>query len=74
MKIESHDEAFIGIKKTILVLFNAKVAARFVVINRLQNSTLEFHEFNSESEAEIVNQFSKNRGDAPNKESVHEVI
>ncbi len=59
VKIESHDEAFVGIKKTILVLFNAKVAERFVVINRLQNSTLEFHEFNPENEAEILNQFNR---------------
>lgn len=73
VKIESHDEAFIGIKRTILVLFNAKVADRFVVINRLQNSTLEFYEFNPENETEILNQFNKNRGDVPNTEITHEI-
>lgn len=73
VKIESHDEAFAGIKKTILVLFNANVAERFVVINRLQNSTLEFHEFNPENETEILQQFNKNRGDIPDRESFCEV-
>jgi len=73
VKIESHDEAFTGIKKTILVLFNAKVAERFVVINRLQNSTLEFHEFNSENETEILHQFNKDRGDIPDRESSCEI-
>ena len=34
VKIGSHDEAFLDIKKTILVLFNAKVADRFVIIGR----------------------------------------
>lgn len=65
VKKESHDEAFLGIKKTILVLFNAKVASRFVVINRLQNSKLELYEFDPENESEILNQFNKNRGDVP---------
>lgn len=73
VKIESHNEAFLGIKKTILVLFNAKVAERFVVINRSQNSTLEFHEFNPENETGIVNQFNKDRGDIPYRENSHEV-
>ncbi len=73
VKIESHNEAFIGIKRTILVLFNAKVAERFVVINRLQNSTLEFNEFNPENETEILNQFNKNRGDVPNRETAREI-
>ncbi len=73
VKIESHDEAFLGIKKTILVLFNAKVADRFVVINRLQNSTLEFHEFDPENETDIVNQFNKDRGDIPVKENSLEI-
>jgi predicted ABC-type ATPase len=73
VKIESHDEAFIGIKKTILVLFNAKVAERFVIINRLQNSTLEFHEFDPENEREILDQFNKGRADTPGRESSREI-
>ena len=73
VKIESHDEAFTGIKRTILVLFNAKVAERFVVINRLQNSIFEFNEFNPENETEILNQFNKNRGDIPNIEITREI-
>lgn len=73
VKKESHDDAFNGIKNTILVLFNAKVANRFVVISRLQNSTLEFNEFNPENEIEILNQFNKNRGNIPNSENFDEV-
>ena len=73
VKIESHDEAFVGIKKTILVLFSANVANRFIVINRLQNSKLELHEFDPKNEAEILFQFNKNRGDIPNTESSREV-
>ena len=69
VKKESHDEAFLGINKTILVLFNAKVADRFVVINRLENSTFEFQEFNPENETEILNQFNKNRGKIPTAEN-----
>lgn len=74
VKIESHDEAFVGIKKTVLVLFNAKVASRFVVINRSQNSKLEFHEFDPENEIDIVNQFNKNRGDVPAAECSAEIV
>ncbi len=73
VKVESHDEAFLGIKKTILVLFNAKVANRFVVINRLQNSTLEFNEFNPENEIDILNQFDKNRNNIPGIKILDEV-
>ena len=72
-KIESHDQAFVGIKKTILVLFNSSVANRFVVINRLENSTLEFNEFEPKNETEILNQFNKNRGDVPKVESSNEI-
>ncbi|MDQ5962545.1 MAG: UDP-N-acetylglucosamine kinase [Patescibacteria group bacterium] len=64
-KIESHDQAFLGIKKTILVLFNSKIASRFIVINRTKNSELEFNEFNPNDEAKILEQFNKNRGDIP---------
>lgn len=73
VKMESHDEAFVGIKKTILVLFNAKVAKSFIVINRSRNTPLEFHEFDLENETEILKQFNKNRGDVPNKESSLEI-
>lgn len=72
VKIESHDEAFTGIKKTILVLFNAKVANRFMVINRQEGIKLEFNEFNPENETEILHQFNKNRGDIPDRENSHE--
>lgn len=73
VKIESHDQAFIGIKKTILILFNAKVADRFVVINRLQNSPLEFNEFKPDNEIAILNQFNKNRGNLPQAENSNEI-
>lgn len=71
-KIESHDQAFLGIKKTILVLFNAKVASCFIVINRMRDSNLEFKEFDPSNETEILNQFNKNRGDVPTQELLNE--
>ena len=53
--------------------FNAEIADRFVVINRREDSTLEFSEFNPENETEVLNQFNKGRGDAPTRESLQEV-
>ncbi len=74
-KVESHDQAFIGIKKTILVLFNSKIASCFVVINRNKDSELELSEFSPECEAEILEKFNKNRGDIPtqNNEIIDEI-
>lgn len=72
-KVRSHDEAFVGIKKTILTLFNAKIANKFVVINRLENSDLNLSEFDPHCEGEILNQFNKDRGDIPGVESSQEI-
>jgi predicted ABC-type ATPase len=68
-KIESHDQAFLGIKETILVLFNSKLASRFIVINRTKDAELEFNEFSPNEELKILEQFNKNRSGIPVKNS-----